>query len=49
MTRCYTRNTARAVTVRGHLSDARHIELDQPVDTPQGPVEVVLRPVAEEQ
>ena len=48
MTRCYTRNTARAVTVRGHLSDARHIELDQPVDTPQGPVEVVLRPVAEE-
>ena len=36
---------ARAVTVRGHLSDARHIELDHPVDTPQGPVEVVLRPV----
>jgi len=49
MTRCYTRSMARAVTVRGHLSDARHIELDQPVDTPQGPVEVVLRPMAEEQ
>ena len=40
---------ARAITVRGHLSDARHIELDQPVDTPQGPVEVVLRPAAGEQ
>jgi alpha-D-ribose 1-methylphosphonate 5-triphosphate synthase subunit PhnL len=39
---------ARAVTVRGHLSDARHIELDQPVDTPRGPVEVVVRPVAED-
>ena len=49
MTRCYTLNMARAVTVRGPLSDARHIELDQPVDTPRGPVEVVLRPVAEEQ
>jgi hypothetical protein len=49
MTRCYTLNMARVVTVRGHLSDARHIELDQPVDTPRGPVEVVLRPVAEEQ
>ena len=39
---------ARAITVRGHLSDARHIELDQPVDTPRGPVEVVVRPVAEQ-
>jgi alpha-D-ribose 1-methylphosphonate 5-triphosphate synthase subunit PhnL len=39
---------ARPVTVRGHLSDARHIELDQPVDTPQGPVEVIVRPVAED-
>jgi len=38
---------ARAVTVPGHLSDARHIELGQPVDMPRGPVEVVLRPVAE--
>jgi hypothetical protein len=37
---------ARSVTVRGHLSDARHIELDQPVDTPQGPVEVIVRSVA---
>lgn len=36
---------ARAVTVRGRLSDSRHIELDQPVDTPQGPVEVVVRSV----
>lgn len=39
---------ARAVTVRGHLSDDRHIELDQPVDTPRGPVEVVVRPVVED-
>jgi alpha-D-ribose 1-methylphosphonate 5-triphosphate synthase subunit PhnL len=39
---------ARAVTVRGNLSDARHIELDHPVDTPRGPVEVVVRPVADE-
>ncbi len=38
---------ARAVTVRGRLSDSRHIELDQPVDTPQGPVEVVVRSVVE--
>lgn len=34
-----------AVTVRGRLSDARHIELDQPVETPAGPVEVVVRPL----
>jgi hypothetical protein len=40
---------AHAVTVRGRLSDPRHIELDQPVDTPRGPVEVVLRPMAEDQ
>jgi hypothetical protein len=38
---------ASAVTVRGRLSDSRHIELDQPVDTPQGRVEVVVRSVAE--
>jgi alpha-D-ribose 1-methylphosphonate 5-triphosphate synthase subunit PhnL len=38
---------ARAVTVRGRLSDSRHIELDQPVDTPQGRVEVVVRSVDE--
>lgn len=39
---------ARSVTVRGQLSDARHIELDEPVDTPRGPVEVVVRAVAED-
>jgi hypothetical protein len=37
---------ATAVTVRGRLSDPRHIELDQPVDTPRGPVEVIVRSVA---
>lgn len=38
---------AHAVTVRGRLSDSRHIELDQPVDTPQGRVEVIVRSVDE--
>jgi len=39
---------ASAVSVRGHLSDARHIELDQPLDMPWGPVEIILRAVADE-
>jgi len=38
---------ASAVTVMGRLSDPRHIELDQPLDTPRGRVEVVVRSVAE--
>jgi hypothetical protein len=36
------------VSDRGHLSDARHIELDQPADRPWGPVEVIRRAVVEE-
>jgi hypothetical protein len=40
---------ANAVTVRGRLADPRHIVLDQPVDTPQGPVEVVVRSLDEVQ
>ena len=37
------RALARAVTVRGRLSDPRHIELDEPVDNLTGAVEIVVR------
>ena len=37
----------RAIVVRGMLSDPTHIELDEPVTELQGPVEVVVRRVAE--
>ena len=33
----------RAVVVRGRLTDAQHIELDEPVTDLDGPVDVVLR------
>jgi hypothetical protein len=36
----------RAIAVRGKLTDAKHIELDEPVTDIEGPVEVVLRPNA---
>ena len=35
----------RAVVVRGKLTDAQHIELDEPVTELQGLVDVVLRSV----
>jgi len=35
----------RAVVVRGKLTDARHIELDEPVTEIEGPVDIVLRAV----
>lgn len=35
----------RAVVVRGKLTDAQHIELDEPVTELEGPVDVVLRSV----
>ena len=38
---------ARAVTVRGRLSDPRHIELDEPVNDLTGAVEIVVRSAAE--
>ena len=37
----------RTVTVRGRMSDPRHIELDEPVGGIQGEVEVVVKPVLE--
>jgi hypothetical protein len=37
---------AKAVILRGRLSDSRHIELDEPVPGIEGEVEVVLRAVA---
>jgi hypothetical protein len=37
----------RAVVVRGHLSDPRHIDLDEPVSDIRGAVEVTLRPIQE--
>lgn len=39
-----------AVIVRGRMTDARHIELDEPLEEVLDPVEVVLRsvPVPEE-
>jgi len=36
----------RAVTVRGRITDDRHIEVDEPLGELSGPVEVTLRPVA---
>ncbi len=38
----------RAIVVRGKLTDAQHIELDEPVTELEGPVEVVLRRVRSE-
>ena len=35
----------RAIVVRGKLTDAQHIELDEPVTELEGPVDVVLRGV----
>jgi hypothetical protein len=35
----------RAVVVRGHLSDSRHVDLDEPVSDIRGAVEVTLRPI----
>ena len=35
----------RVVTVRGRLTDSRHIELDEPVDEIAGDVEVTVRPL----
>ncbi len=35
----------KAIVVRGKLTDARHIELDEPVNELDGPVDVVLRRV----
>jgi len=35
-----------AVIIRGTLKDAKTIELDEPVDQVEGPVEVTLRPIA---
>ncbi len=37
----------RTFTVRGHLSDPNHIELQEPVSDIRGPVEVTVRPVHE--
>jgi hypothetical protein len=37
----------RAIVVKGTLSDPTHIELDEPVNELQGPVEVVVRRVPE--
>jgi hypothetical protein len=34
---------AHTVKVRGRLSDPRHIELDEPVNTLTGPVDVVVQ------
>mgnify|MGYP001565441987 CR=1 FL=1 len=36
----------KAVVVRGNMTDPRRVDLDEPVDGMNGPVEVVLRPVA---
>ncbi|MBI5526649.1 MAG: hypothetical protein HY897_09985 [Deltaproteobacteria bacterium] len=36
----------KAVVVRGKMSGPRRVELDEPVDELDGPVEVVLRPSA---
>jgi hypothetical protein len=38
---------ARAIVVRGRLSDPLHVDLDEPVSGIGGPVEVTLRPIAE--
>jgi len=35
----------KAIVVRGKLTDAQHIELDEPVTDIEGPVDVVLRRV----
>lgn len=35
----------RAIVVRGRFSDARHIELEEPVRELKGPVEVAIRAV----
>jgi hypothetical protein len=34
---------AHAIKVRGRMSDPRHIELEEPVDFPAGPVDVVVQ------
>ena len=39
----------RAVIVRGRMSDPRHIELDEPVGSIRGEVEVVVKSAAETQ
>lgn len=39
------RRIQRAIVVRGRLIDPTHIELDEPVDEIQGPVEVIIRAV----
>ena len=38
----------RAIVVRGKLTDAQHIELDEAVTELEGPVDVVLRGVPSE-
>ena len=38
---------ARAITVRGRLSDPQHVGLDEPVPDIRGAVEVTLRPIAD--
>jgi len=35
----------RAVVVHGHLSDPKHIDLDEPVSGIRGAIEVTLRPI----
>jgi len=35
----------RSIVVRGKLTDAQHIELDEPVTELEGPVDIVLRSV----
>lgn len=37
----------KAIVVRGRLSDPRHIELDEPVTSLHGAVEVVVRAASE--
>ncbi|HVO24766.1 MAG TPA: hypothetical protein VMW56_14180 [Candidatus Margulisiibacteriota bacterium] len=37
-----------ALVIRGTLKDAKTIELDEPVDQLEGPVEVTLRPIEAE-
>lgn len=39
----------RVVVVRGELADARHIKLEEPVTEIKGRVEVLIRPVPQEQ